>query len=156
MIRIRRRGRFAAAVVIGFVAAGLVALTATGAVRVLGLPTYTGPESKYPKTYPTPTKKPGFKCTIGFLNPLAANEFLISLQHGIEAESKKLGCSAVSKDAQLNVDKQVTEFNDLIAQKVSAIIVFPNDPKALDPSIAKAKRAGIPVIGIVPLFGTKR
>ena len=58
MIRIRRRGRFAAAVVIGFVAAGLVALTATGAVRVLGLPTYTGPESKYPKTYPTPTKKP--------------------------------------------------------------------------------------------------
>jgi len=42
--------------------------------------------------------------------------------------------------------QQVRAVEDLIAKKVSAIGVVPNDAKALEPVFARAKDAGIPVI----------
>lgn len=42
--------------------------------------------------------------------------------------------------------KQVQIIQDLIAQKVDAIVVVPNDPQAVSPVLAQARQAGIVVI----------
>ena len=41
-----------------------------------------------------------------------------------------------------------TDIRDLIAKKVNAIIINPNDPDALNPAIAEAIAAGIKVVAI--------
>jgi len=43
---------------------------------------------------------------------------------------------------------QLTDIRDLIAKKVDAIIINPNDPDALNPAIAEAIAAGIKVVAI--------
>jgi len=43
---------------------------------------------------------------------------------------------------------QLTDIRDLIAKKVNAIIINPNDPDALNPAIAEAIAAGIKVVAI--------
>ena len=108
---------------------------------------YSGPEAKFPKAFPTP-KKTGKKFTVGFLNPIAANESLGALQKAIQKTATQLGGRAIVKDDQLKVDKQVSDFGQLLAQKVDVIIAYPLDPKALGPSLKQAKAAGVPVVGI--------
>ena len=66
------------------------------------------------------------------------------------------GIDQLKKDTGLNVSVQVPEtgdaasqisiMEDLIAQGVDAICVVPNDPKALVPTIQKAREAGITVV----------
>ncbi len=108
---------------------------------------YTGPDAKLPTTYPTPTKQAGTKFTVGFLNPVAANETLMAMQKAAEKQTVALGGTFITRDDQNSVDAQVTHFNELLAQGVDAIVVYPLDPRALGPSLAKAKAQGVPVIG---------
>lgn len=146
-----RAGRLAA-----LVAALGTAIAAAAAVAAAAgpPPTYQGPESQVATSYPTPTVKKGFKFTIGFDNPLAANEELSGRQKAIKATVKRLGGKVISLDAQLKVDKQVSDIDQLIAQKVDAIILYPLDPKALRPSLEKARKAGIPVFAMDATFGS--
>ena len=48
--------------------------------------------------------------------------------------------------AEGDVSKQIADIEDLIARKVDAIILNAGSPKALNPVIAKAVAAGIPVV----------
>lgn len=109
---------------------------------------YNGAEAQLPHLYPQPAIKPGFKFTVGFLNPLAANESLLAEQNAIAATAKRLGGTMIAKDDQLSVNKQVSDFKQLLAQHVSAIIVQPIDPKSLGPALAQAKAANVPVVGV--------
>lgn len=106
---------------------------------------YTGEEDSLPTEYPEPKEEP---LTIGFLNPTSAQEGLQSIEAAIKIQAGKYGAKVVSLDANLDVDQQVSQMQTLIDQKVDAIIVYPLDPGALAPIIARAKSAGIPVIGI--------
>ncbi len=108
---------------------------------------YTGPETRFPSSYPTPVRRPG-TFSIGFLNPIAANESLDAEQSAIQKTGAALGAQVIVKDDQLKVDKQVTDFGQLLAQRVSAIIVYPLDPRSLGPVLKQARAAGVPVIGI--------
>ena len=76
------------------------------------------------------------------MNPLAANESLQYMQKGAVAQAKALGCKIITLDDALNVDKQVSNMQQLLAQKVNAIIFYPLDPKATTPVLAQAKKAG--------------
>ena len=68
----------------------------------------------------------------------------------VQAQSAASG--KVAKVTVINHDTdaagQLTDIRDLIAAKVDAIIINPNDPKALNPAIAEAIAAGIPVVAI--------
>jgi ribose transport system substrate-binding protein len=109
---------------------------------------YNGPEAKLPGTYPKPQGKPeaGFK--VGFLNPNASVSSLLTIQQSAEKVVKEYGGSTIAEDAQFDVQTEVSQFNNLMAQHVDAVIVYPLDPKALAPSFAQAEAAGVPVIGI--------
>lgn len=107
---------------------------------------YDGPEKQYIGAVPGATQKPGYKFTIGFLQPAGFIPTLIVDQQAVEAETKALGGQFIALDANDSVQTQVSQFNDLIAKRVSAIISFPLDPSAEGPSLKAAGQAGITVV----------
>jgi ABC-type sugar transport system substrate-binding protein len=68
---------------------------------------------------------------------------------GITDEAKKLGYETIILDAggYANVDRQVTQFSNLIAQKVNAILMDPANPDSFNGVVRQAKAAKIPVVG---------
>jgi ABC-type sugar transport system substrate-binding protein len=107
--------------------------------------TFESRETSIPIGYDKP--KPG-KFKLAYLNPVGGNEFLDALGAGMKQATEKLGGSFVSLDGKGSVDTQVSQLDQLIAQKVDGIFVFALDPNAMKPELAKAKKAGIKLISI--------
>jgi ABC-type sugar transport system substrate-binding protein len=120
------------------------------------IPGYSGAESTLPTSYGKPTVKSGTSCTIGFQNPLAANESLQWFQKAAAAQAKAYGCKIILLDDALSPDKQVSNMQQLLAQGAQAIIFYPLDPKATLPVLAQAKGKGVPVIAIDATFGNPK
>lgn len=106
---------------------------------------FTGFEASLPDCYEEPKKE---EITIGYASPTVINEATRNLARVIELETERLGGKVIVEDANGEPDKQVTDVQRLIAQKVDAIILFPLDAKAVSPVLKQAEAAGIPVIGI--------
>jgi ribose transport system substrate-binding protein len=103
-------------------------------------------EQSVPATYPQPKPK---KLVLAYLNPEgSSNEFLTVLGNSMRLETKKLGGTYVEKDAEGDVNTQVSQFDQLIAQKVNGIAVFALDPKSLAPDVARARKLGIHLVTI--------
>jgi ribose transport system substrate-binding protein len=99
-----------------------------------------------PASYPQPKPK---KLVLGYLNPEgSSNEFLTVLGNSMKLETKKLGGTYVEKDAEGDVNTQVSQFDQLLAQHVDGIAVFALDPKSLAPDVARAKKAGVHLVTI--------
>ncbi len=64
----------------------------------------------------------------------------------IEAADANSDVEAVVLDAGGDVARQIAQIQDLIQQKVDAIIIWPTNGKAVVPAVRKAQQAGIPVI----------
>ncbi len=125
--------------------AGNTSSGGTSAARVPNIP-YSGPEEHY-QTIGSPTIKPGTKCTIGYQDIIESVPAQKAEQNAAGAEAKRLGCSYIALNDQVTPTTQVNNFNQLVAEKVSAIIVFPIVASSLTPSLQKAKAAGIYVLG---------
>jgi len=63
-----------------------------------------------------------------------------------EAAAAESGVETVVLDAGGDVARQIAQVQDLIQQKVNAIIIWPTNGKAVVPAVRKAQAAGIPVI----------
>lgn len=109
---------------------------------------YAGPESKFPTSYEAPEEKAGTEFTVGFINPNASIESLGDLEKAVEEQTKNLGGQFIAKNSQLDIDREVSNFEQLLAQNVNAIVCYPIDPRALGPSLKKAEEQGVAVIGI--------
>ena len=107
---------------------------------------FSGLETQVPSSYPQPKSK---HLTLAYLNPEgSSNEFLTILGQSMKLETQKLGGTYVEKDAEGDVNKQVSQFDQLLAQKVDGIAVFALDPKSLAPDVARARKAGIHLVTI--------
>ena len=87
------------------------------------------------------------KPTMGVVVKIGGIPWFNAMEMGIKAEGEKLGVDAMmigptSADPAL----QVRAIEDLIAKGVDIIGVVPNDEKALEPVLEKARAAGIKVI----------
>jgi ribose transport system substrate-binding protein len=103
-------------------------------------------EQTVPATYPQPKSK---KLVLGYLNPEgSSNEFLTVLGNSMKLETKKLGGTYIEKDAEGDVNTQVSQFDQLLAQHVNGIAVFALDPKSLAPDVARARKAGVHLVTI--------
>jgi len=81
------------------------------------------------------------------------NPFFIALNDGIKAVVEANGDSLVALDPALDQSKQISQIEDLIAQKVDAIFLNPVDWKGVKPALDAAKKAGIPIINVdAPVF----
>lgn len=157
-LRAQSRGSFAmrrVAVLVATVCAagGAVAFGAAGSAgassshaAATAPKTYNGPEAKLPLGYPKPKVERSKHFKIGFLDIYHGLDIFQVEQQGIMAEAKKLGITILPLDAENSPTTQVSEFSDLLAKHVDAIIVYPVVPTSLSPELAKAKAAGIPVI----------
>jgi ribose transport system substrate-binding protein len=123
------------------IAAGTLA-----ANRVTG-PPYKGPEGGLPAKYPAFTVVKGAKVTIGY-EVVADNEANIAAVKYAKLEAKRLGANLIVLYDHVKLDQQVTNFGQLLAQKVDGIIVFLLDPKTLQPQLVQAQKAGIPVFSV--------
>lgn len=103
-------------------------------------------EQRVPSSYPQPKPK---HLVLAYLNPEgSSNEFLTVLGQSMKLATQKLGGSYIEEDAEGDVNTQVSQFNQLLAQKVNGIAVFALDPKSLAPDVARARAAGIHLVTI--------
>jgi len=81
-----------------------------------------------------------------------ANEFFLTMENGAKAHQQAHAADydllANGIKDELDVSKQIDLVDQMIAQKVDAIVIAPADSKALVPVCKKARQAGIIVINI--------
>lgn len=81
------------------------------------------------------------------------NPFFVELNDGIKKVVESKGGTLVALDPQLDVNKQIAQVEDLIAQKVDLIFLNPADWKGIKPALEAAKKANIPIIVVdAPVF----
>jgi ABC-type sugar transport system substrate-binding protein len=114
---------------------------------------YPGFEKGYRQSFPVPKKVAGKTYTIGCQNPVGpGNETTATFCKGVQAEASALGMKYIGLDDGLSIDKQVSNFNQLLARGANAIALYPLAPNALRASLAKAKRQGVAVVGFNVTF----
>jgi D-xylose transport system substrate-binding protein len=90
----------------------------------------------------------GAGCTVGvswnnFQQPRWAAHDKPNIQKTVEAQGGKY----IDADANLKSEQQATDIDTMISKGAKVLIVLAQDPKLVLPAVAKAKAAGIPVIG---------
>ena len=93
---------------------------------------------------PKLVKKDHYK--VGFSQNASNNPWRLAETASIKAEAQKHGDTLVYADAANSGDKQVSDVQSMIAQKVDVILLAPITEKALVPAVLQAKAACIPVI----------
>ncbi len=93
---------------------------------------------------PKLTKKDHYK--VGFSQNASNNPWRLAETASVKSEAQKHGDTLVYADAANSGDKQVSDVQSMIAQKVDVILLAPITEKALVPAVLQAKAACIPVI----------
>ncbi len=86
------------------------------------------------------------KGKIFYMVPTLLDEFQTELVAAIEKFLKDVGYEVETKNADNKTDLQQSQMNDVILLKPKAIVLAAVDFNALQPSIEKARAAGIPVM----------
>lgn len=93
-----------------------------------------------------PVKKDRKDIFIGVSMQTLGAPYFVAQDNALKKKCQELGIRCVSIDAQGDVNKQIADIEDLIAQKVDLVVLNPKDPKALIPATKSCTKAGIPVI----------
>ena len=90
------------------------------------------------------------KYTIALVMKTLTNPFFVEMEKGARQAERELGIDLIVKTAaqETSVDQQITIVEELIREKVDAILIAPADSVQLVPVIKKAKDAGIVIINI--------
>lgn len=113
-----------------------------------GIKPYRGYEDRFPTSFPLPKIEHGKHFLIGCQNPVnAGNQTTTTFCLGVQAEARALGMRYVGVVTDVTVTKQVSNFNQLVAEGAKAIVLYPLAPTALSTSLATAHKHGIVVIG---------
>lgn len=93
------------------------------------------------------TSAPKTSYTIGFSNPQGTQPALNDFQQALTEAGSREGIKVTSLNAGLSVNKQVSDLQQFVNEKVSAIVVFPLAGPPLVPVLTQARKAGIVVVG---------
>jgi inositol transport system substrate-binding protein len=86
------------------------------------------------------------KIKIGYMHQNLQNEFVKIMQTGADAKAAELGVELIQLDGEGKIDKQLSQAENLISQKVDAIILNPFDRDGCAPIVDKCNAANIPII----------
>jgi len=75
-----------------------------------------------------------------------SDTFLSRVQDGMKKKAEELGVTVTITDAKDDTATQLSQVENFISQKVSALIVVPVDTSAAQPMADAAKAAGIPIV----------
>ena len=90
------------------------------------------------------------KMQIGLVMKTLTNPFFVEMEKGARRAEKELGVTLKVKTAaqETSIEQQIQLVEDLIAEKVNAIVIAPGDSQRLIPALKKAMDAGIKVVNI--------
>ncbi len=91
-------------------------------------------------------RKKADEYVVGFSQMESDNPYRLAETKSLKDEAAKHGIPIVVTDAQGQTSKQVSDVEDLIARKVSIIVLAPRTFDGLTPALQAAKAAKIPVI----------
>src|SRR5256885_2951984 len=91
-------------------------------------------------------RKESGQYVVGFSQMESDNPYRLAETKSIQDEAAKRGIPLVVTDAQGQTAKQVADVEDLIARRVSLIVLAPRTFDGLTPALQAAKAAKIPVI----------
>lgn len=77
----------------------------------------------------------------------------VSGSEGVREAAEELGVDLRETDAQDKFDKQLNDVQDLLAQGIDGLLVFPADSGGALEFIDMAKNAGVPIIGVTTPIG---
>jgi ribose transport system substrate-binding protein len=100
--------------------------------------------------------KPGKQVTIGFSAPAADHGWIAAIAKNAQDQAKRypdVRLQAVQPTNDIN--QQISAVESLISQKVSALVLLPNDGEQLNQVARKAMDAGIPVVNLDRIFPDK-
>jgi fructose transport system substrate-binding protein len=82
---------------------------------------------------------------IGLVTKTESNPYFVSMRDAAQKEVDKLGAQLIAKagTADGDNDSQVTAIQNMIASGVKAILITPNDSKAIVPTLLQAQQKGI-------------
>src|SRR5690606_3994395 len=72
--------------------------------------------------------------------------FFVGMRNAGEEAAADYGVTTVWQSAEGSVERQISTIQNFVNQRVDAILIDPLDKNALPPVIARATRAGIPVV----------
>jgi ribose transport system substrate-binding protein len=90
--------------------------------------------------------KNGKNYVVGVTIITAQHPFFVVFNRDLLAEGQAQGVDVRLMDPQMDVNKQISQIEDMIQQNVDLIMILPIDTKAVVPGIEKANAAGIPVM----------
>ena len=87
---------------------------------------------------------------IAFVMGAESDPFFQAMKVGAEAAAKANNIDLIwqGDPSEYSPATQIPVVDQVLAQKPDALVLIPTDPTALQPSVAKAKAAGIPVINV--------
>jgi inositol transport system substrate-binding protein len=89
------------------------------------------------------------KFVVGYANMADTDVFVMARKNAfIEAAKADPDVEIAFTDANNDAAKQLDQIDNLIAQKVNAIVVVPVDFEGIVPGVEKANEAGIPIIAL--------
>lgn len=107
-------------------------------------PTTTAPTTTAVTTPAPTTSNKQFK--IGLSMNTLNNPFFVDVKNGVEKAAKENNVTLTVTDAQNSAATQVSDIENLIAQKPDVIIIDPADSDAITAAVESCNKANIPVI----------
>ncbi|MDR8408913.1 substrate-binding domain-containing protein [Nonomuraea sp. 3-1Str] len=100
--------------------------------------------------------QPGTKVTIGFSAPAADHGWIAAIAKNAEAAAKQYTDIDFKPVEPTNdINQQISAVESLIAAKVAALVILPNDGQQLNQVALQATQAGIPVVNLDRVFPDK-
>jgi ribose transport system substrate-binding protein len=84
--------------------------------------------------------------TFGFTSMRISNPFFAVIEQTIREEVEKNGDKLITVDPDMDPEKQISQIEDLIKQKIDAIFINPVDWEEIKPALISLNKAKIPVI----------
>ena len=90
------------------------------------------------------------RLTIAFIPGIASDPFFLAMEKGARAAAEKMNIELIwqGSASEYSPQTQLPFVDAALAQDIDALILVPTDPDSLQPSVARAEAAGIPVITV--------
>ena len=84
--------------------------------------------------------------TVCYVNAADSHAYATPANEALQARAKELGLEILSLSQDFDVQKGTEQLNTCVARGVDGIILWPLDPQAYIPGLARAQQANIPAI----------
>src|SRR5262245_15929431 len=86
--------------------------------------------------------------SIAFVPPVIANPIIKALNDAIKLKAESLGMKFTTVGGEYNPQAQIVAVDSVVQRGYDALLIWPLDPKGIQPSFDKARKAGIPIVVI--------